>query len=86
VTRRLLQAIAGARQGGAETFFVRLAEALQRAGENQRVLIRRHPSRARRLRDGGVAVIELGFGGVFVGRQRAISRRKENRLVPAWPV
>jgi hypothetical protein len=34
VTRRLLQAIAGARHGGAETFFVRLAEALQRAGEH----------------------------------------------------
>jgi ribosomal protein S14 len=41
LTRRRLQAIAGARRGGAETFFVRLASGLQRAGENQRVLIRR---------------------------------------------
>jgi glycosyltransferase involved in cell wall biosynthesis len=56
VTRRLLQAIAGARYGGAETFFVRLAAALQRAGENQRVPIRRDPCRARRLREDGVAV------------------------------
>lgn len=43
MTRRLLQAIAGARHGGAETFFVRLATALNRAGETQRVLIRRDP-------------------------------------------
>jgi hypothetical protein len=40
-----LQAIAGARHAGAETFFVRLAQALQRAGENRRVLIRREPGR-----------------------------------------
>lgn len=63
MTRRLLQAIAGARHGGAETFFVRLASALQRAGETQRVLIRRDPERARRLRAAGVAVGEMGFGG-----------------------
>jgi len=65
LTLRLLQAIAGARHGGAETFFVRLAVALQRAGESQRVLIRRDPLRAQRLRDAGVAVVELAFGGVF---------------------
>jgi glycosyltransferase involved in cell wall biosynthesis len=63
MSRRLLQAIAGARHGGAETFFVRLTSALQRAGENQRVLIRRDPERLRRLRSAGVMVRELGFGG-----------------------
>jgi glycosyltransferase involved in cell wall biosynthesis len=58
-----MQAMAGARHGGAETFFVRLATALQRAGETQRVLIRRDPERAGRLRAAGVAVGELEFGG-----------------------
>src|SRR5271169_6275336 len=63
MNRRLLQAIAGARHGGAEIFFERLASALQRVGETQRVLIRRDPDRSRRLRAAGVMVSELGFGG-----------------------
>jgi glycosyltransferase involved in cell wall biosynthesis len=53
--------MAGASHGGAETFFVRLAGALQRAGEDQRVLIRRNADRSRRLREAGVSVTELGF-------------------------
>jgi glycosyltransferase involved in cell wall biosynthesis len=65
MSRRLLQAIAGARHGGAEVFFLRLAAALQRAGEPQRVLIRRDPARARKLRAAGVATAELAFGGVL---------------------
>jgi glycosyltransferase involved in cell wall biosynthesis len=65
MTRRLLQAIAGAEHGGAETFFLRLATALQRAGEPQRVLIRHNSARAQSLRDAGVAVAELAFGGLF---------------------
>ena len=63
MTRRLLQAIAGARHGGAETFFVRLAAALQRAGETQRVLIRRDPARSQILRAAGVEVAELPLAG-----------------------
>ena len=65
MTRRLLQAMAGAPHGGAETFFVRLAGALQRAGETQRVVIRRCPDRSQALRKAGVAVTELRFGGPF---------------------
>ncbi len=65
MTRRVLQAIAGAAHGGAETFFTRLAAALQRAGEPQRVLIRRNSSRAESLRAAGVGVGELAFGGIF---------------------
>jgi glycosyltransferase involved in cell wall biosynthesis len=65
MTRRVLQAIAGATHGGAESFFIRLAAALQRAGQPQRVLIRRNSNRAQSLRAAGVAVGELTFGGVF---------------------
>ena len=62
---RLLQAMAGARHGGAEAFFVRLALSLQRAGEEQRVLIRRDAERAATLRRGGIEPLELCFGGFF---------------------
>lgn len=60
---RLLQAMAGADHGGAEAFFERLTLAFQAAGLTQTVLIRRNPARAERLRQGGVKVIELPFGG-----------------------
>ncbi len=62
---RLLQAMAGAHHGGAEAFFVRLALALRRAGEEQRVLIRRDAARAATLRRGGIEPLELPFGGRF---------------------
>jgi len=76
---RLLQAMAGAEHGGAEAFFERLALALQRAGLDQHVLIRRNARRAAMLRDGGVAVTELPFGGVLDvathwGFRRAVAR------------
>lgn len=60
---RLLQAIAGGRHGGAEGFFTRLALALERDGQMQRVVIRPQLERADALRAGGVAVSELPFGG-----------------------
>ena len=80
MSRRLLQAIAGARHGGAETFFVRLASALQRVGETQRVLIRRDPDRSRQLRAAGVAVGELGFGGPL----DIVTRFSFRREIAAW--
>jgi glycosyltransferase involved in cell wall biosynthesis len=77
---RVLQAMAGAQYGGAETFFLRLVLALQRAGETQRVLIRRNPGRAERLRAAGVAVGELGFGGALDLATRLAFRRE----IAAW--
>ncbi len=76
MTRRLLQAMAGAPHGGAEIFFVRLAAALQRHGETQRVLIRRDRARGDALREAGVAVVEQGFGGVFDLATRRAFRRE----------
>ena len=60
---RLLQAMAGARHGGAEAFFVRLAGALAQAGQEQRVLIRRDAERAAALSRAGIAATELPFRG-----------------------
>ena len=62
---RVLQVMAGAEFGGAEVFFVRLVIALQKAGLEQRVVIRRHPARAMALREAGIEPIELSFGGLM---------------------
>ncbi len=80
---RVLQAMAGAQYGGAETFFLRLVVALQRAGEKQRVLIRRNPDRADGLRAAGVGVRELAFGGVFDLATRLAFRREVDAWRPA---
>jgi glycosyltransferase involved in cell wall biosynthesis len=80
MTRRVLQAIAGAAHGGAESFFIRLAAALQRAGEPQRVLIRRNSSRVQNLRAAGVSVGELAFGGIFDLATRSAFARE----IAAW--
>jgi glycosyltransferase involved in cell wall biosynthesis len=85
---RLLQAMAGAAHGGAEAFFERLTLALERSGLHQRVLIRRNPQRAHLLRDSGVEVEELGFGGVLDlptrwGFSRAV-KRFEPSVVLTW--
>ena len=56
---------AGAREGGAETFFVSLVWALQRAGLDQLVVIRRNLTRSMALRQGGVEPVELPFGRWF---------------------
>ena len=85
---RLLQAMAGAPHGGAETFFVRLALALERAGQDQRIVIRRDAERAAALRAGGIAPIELPFGrwldlATLLGFRRAI-RDYRPEVVLTW--
>lgn len=57
--------MAGAPMGGAETFFERVSLALHGAGEAVLPVIRRDPARAARLREGGLAPVELRFGGPF---------------------
>jgi glycosyltransferase involved in cell wall biosynthesis len=80
---RLLQAMAGAQHGGAEAFFTRLALGLQRAGQEQRVLIRRHAERAAILRSGGVHTTELPFGGRLDLATRLGFRRALSDYAPA---
>ncbi len=77
---RVLQAVAGAEHGGAETFFVTLALALAEDGLEQRVVMRRNPGRAARLRAGGVEPLELRFGGPLDWRTRWALRRE----LAAW--
>lgn len=75
MTMRVLQAMAGAEQGGAEAFFERLVIALHRDGLQQSVLIRRNPARAERLRAAGLTPVELPFGGALdFSTKRAFAR------------
>ncbi len=62
---RVAQVMAGARHGGAEGFFERLCLGLHAAGEEVLPVIRRDANRAARLRAGGLAPVELGFGGAL---------------------
>ena len=62
---RVAQVMAGAPQGGAEAFYERLCIALHAAGEEVLPVIRRDAGRAARLRAGGLAPVELGFGGAL---------------------
>ncbi len=85
---RVLQAMAGAKYGGAEAFFMRLVLALQRAGQDQKVLIRRNPERAEVLSVSGMETVELPFGGPFdfttnYGFRRAVERYKP-QVVLTW--
>jgi glycosyltransferase involved in cell wall biosynthesis len=85
---RLLQAMAGARHGGAEAFFVRLALALHRAGQEQLLLIRADAARAAALSQGGIEPLQLPFRGLLdirtrLGFRRAIARYRP-RLVLTW--
>lgn len=77
---RVLQAMAGARHGGAEAFFTRLATALSRSGQDQHILIRRDADRCAALRQAGLAPVELRFGGPL----DLFSRRAFRREVAAY--
>jgi glycosyltransferase involved in cell wall biosynthesis len=63
--KRILQAIAGADQGGAEEFFVRLVLALRRREVPQAVLLRPNDQREIRIRQAGLEPIHARFGGML---------------------
>ncbi len=78
---RVLQALGGARHGGAEQFFLRLVAALHRAGQDQLALVR-HAAHAAHLRAAGVAVHELPFGGALDWRTGRGFRRAIAAYLP----
>lgn len=79
---RVVQAMAGARHGGAEAFFNRLVVALHKAGLDQRVMIRRNSVRAEALRAGGVEPIQAPFAKHFDWRTRWAFKRLIKRYRP----
>lgn len=62
---KLMQVIAGAKYGGAENYFVRLAIGIARLGIEQRIILRHNSERFEILRKGGIEPVGLQFGGIF---------------------
>ncbi len=85
---RVAHVIAGAPMGGAEAFFERLALAQARAGEAVLAVIRTDAARAARLAAGGLAPVQLPFGGPFDLRTgpalRAALARFRPDVVVSW--
>jgi glycosyltransferase involved in cell wall biosynthesis len=80
--------MAGARHGGAETFFVRLVSALAQAGEEMLALIRSDAAREAALAAARVPVRGFAFGGPLDLLTRpllgAALRRFAPRVVVSW--
>jgi glycosyltransferase involved in cell wall biosynthesis len=85
---RVAHVMAGAAHGGAEGFYERLVLAQHRSGMEVLSVIRRDAERAARLAAGGLAPVELGFGGpldLLTGRQlRATLEAYRPQVVVAW--
>ncbi len=85
---RVAHVMAGAVNGGAELFFERLCLALQAEGEAVLPVIRTDAPRAARLRAGGLAPVQLGFGTALDRLTRPRLARALHRFAPgvvvAW--
>jgi len=77
---RVVQMMAGAEMGGAETYFVTQTLSLQRAGLDQKVVVRPHPARVAQLLAGGCEVSTAAFGGRLDLRTHIRLRR----MLAAW--
>jgi len=78
---RIAQVLAGAAQGGAENFFVRLAQGVHDSGKvEQKAFIRNHEHRVEALRSYGLAVEGFRFGG----RLNILDRRRFVRSLHAF--
>lgn len=84
----VLHLLGTAGEGGAETYFVDLVTALKRAGVAEAAAIRRHAWRERALRDAGVPVKVLRFGGpIDILTRTAVAgygKLQDARLMVAW--
>ena len=85
---KVLQVLAGATHGGAETAFVDTCIALSEDGVEVEVATRPNPIRVPRLREHGINVHELPFGGKFdvftTLKMKKIIRAFEPDIVQTW--
>ncbi len=85
---KVMQIMAGAALGGAETYFCELVIALHQAGLTQVAVTRPGTDRAERLIAAGVELVEYGFPALpaFFGRLslRRIIARHRPELIQAW--
>jgi glycosyltransferase involved in cell wall biosynthesis len=83
-----LHVLGSARDGGAEAYFLSLAEALKAGGVKQACAIRAHPGRERRLAELGLPTQVLRFGGLFDFTTRSglaqFARETGARTLVAW--
>ncbi len=80
---RIAHLMAGAHDGGAELFYERMAIAQAGAGESVLPVIRTDAARAARLREAGLAPVELRFGGPIDLLTRPRIRRALRGFAPA---
>ena len=85
---KAVQLLGSAKDGGAETYFLSLIEALQTDGVAQASAVRPHASRVGRLKGLGLPVLEAGFGGpldlITAGRIKRFARQEEAGVLIAW--
>ena len=85
---RLFQTMAGARHGGAELFFERLALAFHETGMTQQLMIKPDSDRMARLREAGLAVTGCGFSPLLAAFHRrqiaAAVRRNKPDVILSW--
>ena len=86
---RILQVMAGAKQGGAETAFEDIILALHGSGVAQHVVIRKNNKyRLKQLQDAGIPVDVLPFGGIFdfytTWRLRQIIKTYKPDIIQTW--
>lgn len=85
---KILQVMAGAAHGGAETAFVDMCIALAEAGEQIEVVTRPNPLRVGRLVKAGIKIHELRFGGAWdlytVFKMKKIICDFQPHIVQTW--
>jgi glycosyltransferase involved in cell wall biosynthesis len=79
---RLMQLMAGAPEGGAENFFMRLAMALESSAVEQHLVIRPEQQRERRLKDAGISLATAGFGGTLDFATSRVLKREIDAFRP----
>jgi len=85
---KAVQLLGSAKDGGAETYFLALVQALRAHGVAQACAIRPHAGRVARLREIGTPVLEAPFGGVLdpftAGRIKRFARHEDAGVLIAW--
>jgi glycosyltransferase involved in cell wall biosynthesis len=85
---KALQLLGSDKDGGAETYFLALVEALQSAGMPQAVALRHHEGRERRLREIGAPSAVASFGGPLDlttrGKVRRFAKAQQAGVLVAW--
>lgn len=84
----VLHLLGTAGDGGAETYFVELAQALAQAGVPQAAAIRAHGGRQAALSAAGIPTATLSFGGpvdlLTARRVASFARAQETKIALAW--